>query len=99
MAPSPKIDVHRADDGVWVVEIDTMPMGEDGHLADSSPNLRVWVNEALVSDGPLCADLTRGCRRSIERPRAEALAAATRKAEVADGAPRRAPGEHKGPRR
>lgn len=58
----PEATIYRADDGAWVVDIDTLPMGEAKHLPNGSPNLRVWVNDALVNDGPFSEDFS-GLRR------------------------------------
>jgi hypothetical protein len=51
----PNVTVCRADDGVWVVDIDTSTVPDD-HGEHGAPNLRVWVNDALVSDHERSAD-------------------------------------------
>jgi hypothetical protein len=45
----PDVTVYHGTDGAVAVEVDTLPMGESLH-EDGIPWLRVYVNEALVSD-------------------------------------------------
>ena len=57
----PQVSMYRGRDGAWVVEIDTTGLEEpDPSVAEGGvPYLRVWVNEAKVSDETPPAPLPR----------------------------------------